>query len=38
MYEFLKLLLDGPNWPVFRLIRQAFVEMDRIVRKHCRRT
>jgi len=37
IYEFLKQVLDGPPWPVFKLIRAAFAELRRILRKYCRR-
>jgi len=36
IYAFLKRLLDGPPWPVFKIIREAFIELERALRKHCR--
>jgi len=37
IYEFLKQTLNGPPWPVFKLVREAFTSLERIVKKHCRR-
>jgi len=37
IYAFLKQLLDGPPWPVFKLIRGAFADLERALRRHCRR-
>jgi len=37
IYAFLKQLLDGPPWPVFKLIREAFADLERALKKYCRR-